>query len=159
MAGHHMNDAIIQFVRRKHNLLIGSSSAEKVKIEIGYADAPPVKTWTEIKGKDLIRQVPKALPVEAVEIYEALAQTVSSVVRTVRQVLERTPPELCRDIVERGIFLTGGGSLLRGFDRRIERETGIRTVLVEEPLLSVVKGTARLLEAEGLLERVSLPEV
>jgi len=159
MGGHHMDEAIIQFIRRKYNVLIGQPTAEKVKMEIGCAEDPPEKTNAEVKGKDLIRQMPKVLSVNALEVHEALSRVVSSVVRSIRTVLERTPPEVCVDIVESGIALTGGGALLKGFDQRIERDTGIRTQLVEDPLLSVVRGTAMLLQQDYLLERVCLKGV
>ena len=156
MGGHHMDEAIIQFIRRKYNLLIGQSTAERVKMEIGFAQNPPEKTYAEVKGKDLIKQMPKVLSVDALEINEAISRIVLSIVRSIRIVLERTPPELCADIAESGIALAGGGVLLRGFDQRIEMDTGIRAQIVEDPLLSVVRGTAKLLQQDSLLKRVCL---
>lgn len=159
LGGHDMDEAIIQFIRRKYNFLIGYSTAEKVKIDIGCADTPHVKMNAEVKGKDLIMQRPKALSVDALEIHEALSRIISAIVRSVRTVLEKTPPELCVDIAERGITLSGGGAMLRGFDRCIERDTGISTSLVEEPLLTVLRGTTELLKQDYLLERVCLKGV
>ena len=156
VGGYHMDEAIIHYIRRKYNLLIGQSTAEKVKMEIGSADKLPKSIKADVKGKDLVQQVPKVLSVESLEIQEALSRTVSSIVRSIKTVLERTPPELSGDIAESGIAVTGGGALLRGFDRRIEREVGIPIRIVEDPLFSVVRGTAKLLNEESLLKRVCL---
>ena len=156
IAGNEMDDAIIQYLKRKYNLLIGERTAERVKIEIGSAYSLKEQIKVEIKGRDLIEGVPKTLVITDEEIRESLAEPVSTIVEVVRSALERTPPELSADIMDKGIVLSGGGSMLRGLDQRLRNETGLPVVLAEDPLASVVLGTGRILEDIDLLRKVTL---
>ena len=156
IAGNEMDDAVIQYLKRKYNLLIGERSAERVKIDIGSAFPLKEELKVEIKGRDLIEGVPKTLIITDSEIRESLAEPVTTIVEAVRMALERTPPELSADIMDKGIVLSGGGSMLRGLDQRLRNETGLPVVLAEDPLASVVLGTGRVLEDIDLLRKVSI---
>ncbi len=156
IAGNAMDDAIIQYFKRKYNLLIGERSAEQLKIAIGSAFTLKEELRHEIKGRDLVEGVPKSLEVTDDEIREALAEPVATIVEAVRMALERTPPELSADIMDKGIVLSGGGSMLRGLDQRLRNETGLPVVLAEDPLSSVVLGTGRVLEDIDLLRKVAI---
>ncbi len=156
VAGNEMDIAIIQYLKRKYNLLIGERTAEQIKIEIGSAFPLKEEIRMEIKGRDLVEGVPKTLTISDEEIREALAETVAAIVEAVRMALERTPPELSADIMDKGIVLSGGGALLRGLDHRLRDETGLPVVLAEDPLASVVLGTGRVLSDIELLRKVSI---
>ncbi|HXT19199.1 MAG TPA: rod shape-determining protein [Thermoanaerobaculia bacterium] len=156
VAGNEMDEAIIQYLKRKYNLLIGERTAEIIKWEIGSAYPLKEPLSMEIKGRDLVEGVPKNLRITDEEIREALAEPVSVIVDAVRQALERTPPELSADIMDRGIVLSGGGALLRNLDSRLREETGLPVVLAEDPLASVVLGAGRVLEDINLLRKVSI---
>jgi rod shape-determining protein MreB len=156
IAGNEMDDAVIQYLKRKYNLLIGERTAEQIKIDLGSAFPLKEELRLEIKGRDLVEGVPKTLPIIDEEIREALAEPVSTIVEAVRMALERTPPELSADIMDKGIVLSGGGSMLRGLDQRLRNETGLPVVLAEDPLSSVVLGTGRVLEDIDLLRKVSI---
>ena len=156
IAGNEMDDAIIQYLKRKYNLLIGERTAEQVKIDLGSAFPLKEVIKLEIKGRDLIEGVPRNLTITDEEIREALAEPVTTIVEAVRMALERTPPELSADIMDKGIVLSGGGSMLRGLDQRLRNETGLPVVLAEDPLSSVVLGTGRVLEDIDLLRKVSI---
>lgn len=156
IAGNAMDDAIIQYFKRKYNLLIGERSAEQIKIAIGSAFTLKEELRHEIKGRDLVEGVPKSIEVTDDEIREALAEPVATIVEAVRMALERTPPELSADIMDKGIVLSGGGSMLRGLDQRLRNETGLPVVLAEDPLSSVVLGTGRVLEDIDLLRKVAI---
>lgn len=156
IAGNEMDDAIIQYLKRKYNLLIGERTAEQIKMDIGSAYTLKEELRQEIKGRDLVEGVPKNLEVSDEEIREALAEPVMTIVEAVRMALERTPPELSADIMDKGIVLSGGGSMLRGLDQRLRNETGLPVVLAEDPLSSVVLGTGRVLEDIELLRKVSI---
>jgi len=156
VAGNEMDEAIIKYLRKKYNLLIGERTAEQVKIELGSAYPLDKPMTMEIKGRNLIEGIPKTLVVTDEEIREALEETVSILVNAVRVALERTPPELSADIVDRGIVLTGGGALLKNLDKRLREETGLPVSMGEDPLSSVVLGTGRMLEDVKLLRKVCL---
>ena len=156
IAGNEMDDAIIQYLKRKYNLLIGERTAEQVKIDLGSAFPLKEEIKLEIKGRDLIEGVPRTLTITDEEIREALAEPVTTIVEAVRMALERTPPELSADIMDKGIVLSGGGSMLRGLDQRLRNETGLPVVLADDPLSSVVLGTGRVLEDIDLLRKVSI---
>jgi rod shape-determining protein MreB len=156
VAGNEMDEAIIKYLRKKYNLLIGERTAEQVKMEIGSAYPLDKPMTMEIKGRNLIEGIPKTLVVTDEEIREALEETVSILVNAVRVALERTPPELSADIVDRGIVLTGGGALLKNFDKRLREETGLPVSMGEDPLSSVVLGAGRMLEDVKLLRKVCL---
>ncbi len=156
VAGNEMDEAIIQYIKKKYNLLIGERSAEQVKFEIGSAFPLDEPITMEIKGRDLIEGIPKTLTVTDAEIREALQEPVRIIVAAVRVALERTPPELSADIVDRGIVLTGGGALLKNIDRLLREETGLPVSVAEDPLSSVVLGTGKMLSNLDLLRKISL---
>ena len=148
---------IIQYIKKKYNLLIGERTAEQIKLEIGSAFPLDEPITMEIKGRDLIEGIPKTLTVTDAEIREALAEPISIIVNAVRVALERTPPELSADIVDRGIVLTGGGSLLKNLDKLLREETGLPVSVAEDPLSSsVVLGTGKMLSDFDLLRKISL---
>ncbi|MGC9270834.1 rod shape-determining protein [Acidiphilium sp.] len=148
VGGDKMDEAIISYIRRNHNLLIGESSAEKIKLEIGAAWSDPSAPgiWREVKGRDLINGVPREVRVSQAQIAESLAEPVSQIVETVKVALENTPPELAGDIVDKGIVLTGGGALLHRLDDVLREATGLPVVVAEDPLQCVALGTGRALE-------------
>jgi rod shape-determining protein MreB len=156
VAGNEMDEGIINYLKRKYNLLIGERTAEAIKWEIGSAFPLKEELKMEIKGRDLVEGVPKTLQISDEEIREALSEPVSTIVEAVRMALERTPPELSADIMDKGIVLSGGGALLRNLDQRLRHETGLPVVLAEDPLASVVLGTGRVLEDIELLRKVSI---
>jgi rod shape-determining protein MreB len=148
VGGDEMDRAIVQYVKRKYNLLIGERTAERIKIEIGAAllDSLVELRTVEVKGRDLITGVPKTITLTSQEVNEALLETIASIVDVVRVALENTPPELSSDLVDKGITLAGGGSLLRGIDRLLSRVTGLPVIVAEDPLFCVVKGVGKVLE-------------
>ncbi len=156
VGGDKMDDAIISYVKRKYNLLIGERTAELIKIKIGTAYHGSEIRTMEIKGRDLVAGVPKTLELKSDEVCEALAETVNAVVESVRIALERTPPELAADIVDKGIVLVGGGSLLRDLDVLLRESTGLPVMLAEDPLNAVAIGTGRTLEELPLLKDIAL---
>ncbi|HVN81307.1 MAG TPA: rod shape-determining protein [Terriglobia bacterium] len=156
LAGNEMDDAITQYIKRKYNLLIGERTAEHIKIEIGSAYPLDEPLTMEIKGRNLIEGIPKTLVITDDEIREALSECVGTIVNAVRVALERTPPELSADIVDKGIVLTGGGSLLRNLDKRIREETSLPVTLADDPLSSVVLGTGKMLSDFHLLKKISI---
>jgi rod shape-determining protein MreB len=156
VAGNEMDESIIQYIKKKYNLLIGERTAEQIKLEIGSAYPLDEPLTMEIKGRDLIEGIPKTLTITDAEIREALSEPISLIVNAVRVALERTPPELSADIVDRGIVLTGGGSLLKNLDRLLREETGLPVSVAEDPLSSVVLGTGKMLSDFELLRKISL---
>lgn len=146
VAGDELNEAIIMYLKKNYNLLIGELTAEEVKIQIGSAHPLDKELSMDIRGRDLVAGVPKNLTLSSVQVREALSETIDIIVEAVRQALERTPPELASDILERGIILTGGGALLRGLDKRLRQETNLPVNVAEDPLLCVVRGTGKVLE-------------
>jgi rod shape-determining protein MreB len=154
VAGNELDDAIIQFIKRKHNLLIGERTAEAIKIQIGSAGPLERPMTMEVKGRNLIEGVPRTLTVTDDEIREALSDSISVLVNAIRVALERTPPELSADIMERGIVLTGGGALLKRFDKRLSAETGLPVFVAEDPLSAVVIGTSKILTDMNLFRRI-----
>jgi rod shape-determining protein MreB len=156
VAGNEMDEAIIHYVKKTYNLLIGERTAEAIKIEIGSAFPLHERITMEIKGRHLVEGVPKTIAISDEEIRKALAETVNVIVDAVRVALERTPPELSADIVERGIMLTGGGSLLKNLDKRLREETGLPVAMAEDPLSSVVLGAGKMLSDFNLLRKISI---
>ncbi|MBF0136733.1 MAG: rod shape-determining protein [Magnetococcus sp. DMHC-1] len=146
VGGDKMDEAIVAHVRRKYSLLIGESTAETIKIKIGSAFPLPDRLEVEVKGRDLVNGVPKHQIISDPEVLESLAEPINAIVEGVRIALERTPPELAADIVDRGIVLTGGGALLRGLDKLLAEETGLPVIIAEDPLSCVVMGSGRALE-------------
>jgi rod shape-determining protein MreB and related proteins len=156
VAGNAMDAAIMDYLKHKHNLLIGDHTAERVKINVGSAYPVGSQLQTEVKGRDLQLGMPKTVTVSDGEIREALAPVVSVIISAVRNALEHTPPELSGDIFERGVVLTGGGAFLRGLDAKIRHETGLPVAVAAEPLTSVVNGTGKMLNDLRLLRRMSM---
>jgi rod shape-determining protein MreB len=146
VAGDEMDDAIISYVKRQYNLMIGERTAEKLKVEIGAAGVGDESVTMEIRGRDLVSGLPKTLTITAKEIAGALSDTVYSIVEAVKVTLEKTPPELSADVMDRGIVLTGGGALLRNLDKVLSDETGIPVLVAEDALDCVALGTGRYLE-------------
>lgn len=146
VAGDDFDDAIVRFMRKRHNLLIGERSAEEIKINIGTCYKRPENISMDIRGRNLVTGLPKTVTVSSDETEEALREGTSQIVDAVHSVLERTPPELAADIADRGIVLTGGGALLHGLEDLIEENTGITTMTAEEPLTAVAIGTGKYIE-------------
>jgi len=156
VGGDKMDEAIINYVKRKYNLLIGERTAELVKVTIGTAFPIDAIQSMEIKGRDLVAGVPKTLELKSDEICEALAEPVNTVVESVKIALESTPPELSADIVDKGIVMTGGGALLSNLDLLLREATGLPVMLAEDPLTAVVLGTGRCLDELELLREVAV---
>jgi len=156
VAGDKMDEAILSYIKRKYNLLIGDHMAEMIKMELGSAYPMEEKRSMLMKGRDLISGIPKTLEVNSDEIREALEEPVSAIVDAVKIALENTPPELAADIIDRGIVIAGGGSLLRGLDLRLREEVNLPIITVENPLTTVVMGTGKVLDELDLLKKVSV---
>ncbi len=146
IAGDDFDDAIVRYMRKKHNLLIGERTAEDIKIRIGSAYPRPEVEEMDVRGRNLVTGLPKTITVTSQETEEALKDTTLQIVEAVHSVLEKTPPELAADIADRGIVLTGGGSLLYGLEELIESKTGITTMTAEEPMTAVAIGTGKYVE-------------
>jgi rod shape-determining protein MreB len=156
-AGDEMNKNIIQYTRDTFNLLLGERVAERIKMRIGTAMEPEAPLEMEMRGRDLLSGLPKEMMVSDAQIREALRRSVMVILESIKATLEITPPELVADIYERGIVLTGGGSLLRGLDTLIARETSIPVRVADDPITTVVRGAGALLEQEDLLKDIALP--
>ena len=156
VAGNEMDDAVMQYLKRKYNLLVGERTAETIKMEVGSAYPLDKPLKMEIKGRNLIEGVPRTITIDDSEIREALGESVATIVNAIRVALERTPPELSADISDRGIVLTGGGALLKNLDKRIREETGLPVSIADDPLASVVLGTGRMLSDFRLLRKISI---
>ena len=146
IAGDDFDEAIVRFMRKKHNLLIGERTAEDIKIKIGSCFPRPEVDTLDVRGRNLVTGLPKTVTVTSEETEEALKETTLQIVEAVHGVLEKTPPELAADIADRGIVLTGGGSLLRGLEELIEDKTGINTMTAEDPMTAVAIGTCKYVE-------------
>lgn len=146
VGGDELDEAIVQAMRRNYNLLIGERTAEEIKVRIGSAVKLEQELSIVAKGRDLVEGVPKAIEINSIEIREALEEPISQIVDAVRTALEKTPPELAADIRDRGIIMTGGGSLIRGLDVRLREETSLPVFLADDPLTCVVRGTGKVLD-------------
>lgn len=146
VAGDELNDAIIMYMKKNYNLLIGELTAEDIKIKIGSAFQLEKELSLEVRGRDLVAGIPKNLMLSSAQVREAMSETVDIIVEAVRQALEQTPPELASDILERGIILTGGGALLRGMDKKLREDTNLPVNVADDPLTCVVRGTGTVLE-------------
>ena len=155
IAGDEMDEAIVNYIKRTYNLLIGERTAEDVKIKLGNAAPIDKKESMEVRGRDLVTGLPRTLAVTAEEIQTALAEPIGAIIEAIKVTLERTPPELAADIMDRGIVMSGGGSMLRNLDILVNRETGMPVHLTEEPLLGVVRGAGKVLEEIETLRRVA----
>ena len=154
VGGDKFDEAIIRYIRREHNLMIGERTAEEIKIAIGSAvqEGRPVPDY-DVRGRNLITGLPKTIKANSRECYAALEESIDAIVVAVKEVLERTPPELSSDILDKGIVMTGGGALMHGFDTRISRETGLPVSLADDPISCVALGTGRLLDGLNLLKK------
>ncbi len=146
VGGDEMDDAIVQFLKKNYSILIGDQTAEHIKITIGSAYPLGQEKDMEVKGRDIVSGIPKTVKIHSSEIRESLQEPIMAIVEAVRLALERTPPELASDIVDRGIVMTGGGSLLRGMDHLLREETNLPINVDEEPLTVVARGTGRILD-------------
>ncbi len=156
VGGDEMNEAIIQFFKKNFNLLIGEKTAEKIKSNIGSAMPLDEEITTEVKGRDLVDGIPKTIEISSVEIRKALNESVETIIEAVKVSLERTPPELASDILDRGIVLTGGGGMLRNLDQRMIEDTSLPVHVAEDPLTCVVRGCGKILENFEKYEKVLL---
>ncbi|MBZ4652894.1 MAG: rod shape-determining protein [Peptococcaceae bacterium] len=157
VGGDEMDEAIVQYIKRAYNLMIGERTAEEIKISIGSAIEPPNGENYQVRGRDMVSGLPKLVMVSAKEIKDALAEPVTAIVEAIKVCLEKTPPELAADIMDRGIMMAGGGSLLRGLDKLISQETGMPVHIAEEPLYAVARGSGKVLENIEILKRVLIP--
>jgi rod shape-determining protein MreB len=153
MGGVRIDEAIINYIRRKYNLLIGNPTAEEVKISIGSALPLEEELSMEVQGRDQVAGLPKTITITSSEVTEAIAEPMAAIVNVVRAVLERTPPELSSDIIDRGIAILGGGALLRNIDRMLTQETGVPCYVTEDPISRVAVGAGRALDNIHILRR------
>jgi rod shape-determining protein MreB len=156
VAGDKMDEAIVQYVKRKYNMLIGERTAELIKITIGTAYPENEIKTVDIKGRDMVSGIPKTLEISSEEVMQAIAEPVNAIVNAVKIALERTPPELAADIVDRGIVLAGGGALLKNLDILLREETGLPIIVAESPLTAVVLGSGKALEELDLLREIAV---
>jgi rod shape-determining protein MreB len=156
VGGDKLDEAIVQHMKRKYNLLIGERTAEMIKCTIGNAYPSEETTTMDVKGRDLVAGLPKTLEINSDEIRDAIQEPVNAIVQAVRDALERTPPELSADIVDKGIMLAGGGALLKNLDLLLREETGLPVVICDDPLSAVVIGSGKMLSEPELLSRIAL---
>lgn len=155
VAGDELDEAIMQYMKRAYNLMIGERTAEEIKIKIGSAYPMDKESTMEVKGRDLVAGLPKTISITSQEVREALLEPISTIVESVRVTLERCPPELSADLVDRGLVLAGGGALLRGLDKLLSEETGLPVHVAEDPLSAVAEGTGRALQEIKFLRQVA----
>jgi rod shape-determining protein MreB len=158
-AGDELDESVIQYMKRAYNLMIGERTAEDIKIHIGSAAALPKETSMEVKGRDLVSGLPKTITVTSQEIREAMGDPLDTIVNAVRTTLERCPPELAADLVDRGLVLAGGGALLRGLDKLLREETGLPIHIAEDPLSAVAEGTGKVLNEISFLRKLTSSEL
>jgi rod shape-determining protein MreB len=156
VGGNRIDDTIIGYVKRKYNLMIGEQTAEEAKIKIGSALPLEEELNMELRGRDQISGLPKTINITSGEVTEAIAESLATIVGVVRSVLEKTPPELASDVIDRGIVMTGGGALLRGFDQMLTKETGVPCYVADNPMACVALGAGRALQDYEIIKR-SLP--
>ena len=154
VAGDELDEAIVHYVKKEYNLMIGERTAEEIKVRIGAAFPKPKDEAMDIRGRDLITGLPKTLTITSIEIMDALKEPINSIVDSIKYTLEKTPPELAADIMDRGIMLTGGGALLSGLDKLIKEETGMSVFIAENPLDCVVMGAGKVLDEIEVLRTV-----
>ncbi len=158
VAGDELDEAIVQYMKRAYNLMIGERTAEEIKIKLGSAYPMEQETTMEVKGRDLVAGLPKTLSITSQEVREALLEPISTIIDSVRITLERCPPELSADLVDRGLVLAGGGALLRGLDKLLMEETGLPVHVADDPLSAVAEGTGKMLNEIELLRKLSANE-
>ncbi len=156
VGGDELDDCIVNYIKRQYNLLIGTATAEDLKIKLGSAFPLEQEIRTEIKGRDIVTGIPKTIEISDSEVRDALKDAVFKIVEAVRIALEKTPPELSADIVDRGIVLTGGGALLKNLDKRLSHETGLPIIVADDPLKAVAMGSGRVLDELDLLKKVTV---
>jgi rod shape-determining protein MreB len=156
VGGDELDEAIINYLKKNYNLMIGERTAEAIKIKIGSAYPLEQELSLEVKGRDLVAGLPKTVTISSEEIREAMSEPIAQIIEAVRITLERTPPELSADLIEKGIVLAGGGALLRGLDKLISEETGLPVHVAEDPLTAVALGTGRVLSEIGYLKKVTI---
>lgn len=154
IGGDEFDEAIIQYIKKEYNVMIGERTAEEIKIQIGSAYPLPQEIDVEVRGRDLLTGLPKNIVVSSEEIRAAIEEPVAAIIQTIKETLEETPPELASDLMDRGMFLAGGGSQLRGLDQRLRDETGMPVHLTEDPTTCVVRGSGKALEDIGTLRKV-----
>jgi len=154
VGGDKLDEGIVQYIKRKYNLLIGEQTAELIKMNIGTVHPKAETKIMEIKGRDLVAGIPKTLEITSDEIKEAMSEPTNAIVEAVRIALERTPPELAAEIVDKGIVLAGGGALLNGLDELLRRETGLPVTIADDPLSCVVIGSGKALDELSLLKEI-----
>jgi len=157
-AGDEMDEAIVQYLKRAYSLMIGERTAEDIKIRVGSAAPLPKEMSMEVKGRDLVSGLPKTVTLTSQEVRESMSEPLDTIVEAVRTTLERCPPELAADLVDRGLVLAGGGALLRGLDKRLREETGLPVHVAEDPLSAVAEGTGKVLQEISFLKRVTNSE-
>jgi len=156
IGGDEMDDAIINYLKRTYNLMVGERTAEEIKIRIGSGYPIEEELTMDVRGRDLVAGLPKMITINSEEVREALSEPIAQIVEAVRITLERTPPELSADLIEKGLILAGGGSLLRGLDKLIAEETGLPVHLADDPLTAVALGTGKVLNELGYLKRLTV---
>ena len=157
MGGDEMDQAVIEYLKKAYNLMIGERTAEDIKIKIGSAYPLDEELSLDVRGRDLVAGLPKAITITSEEIRDALREPVRAIVESTKIVLERTPPELAADLIEHGIMMAGGGSLLRGLDKLLSEETGLPVHIAYDPLTAVARGTGKVLDEESYLKRLTVP--
>jgi len=157
IGGDEMDEAIIESIKKSYNLMIGERTAEEIKIKIGSVYPLEEEMTMEIRGRDLVAGLPKTVTITSEEVREALLEPIRSIVETAKITLERTPPELAADLIEHGIVIAGGGSLLRGIDKLLSEETGLPVLIADDPLTAVVSGTGKVLNEIRYLKKVTVP--
>jgi len=155
VGGDEMDEAIIQYMKRVYNLMIGERTAEQIKISLGSAYPLPEETSSEVKGRDLVAGLPKTLTLTSEEVREAMQDTVATIIDAIRYTLERCPPELAADLVDRGVVLAGGGALLRGIDKLIAEQTGLPVHVADDPMSAVAEGTGMVLNELKFLRKIA----
>ncbi len=156
IGGDEMDEAIMNYLKRTYNLMVGERTAEEIKIRIGSGYPMEEELTMEVRGRDLVAGLPKMITITSEEVREALAEPIAQIIEAVRITLERTPPELSADLIEKGLILAGGGSLLRGLDKLISEETGLPVHLADDPLTAVVLGTGKVLSELKYLKRITV---
>ncbi|MFH1836483.1 MAG: rod shape-determining protein, partial [Candidatus Omnitrophota bacterium] len=156
IGGDEMDDAIINYLKRTYNLMIGERTAEEIKITIGSGYPMDEEMTMEVRGRDLVAGLPKRITISSEEVREALAEPIAQIIEAVRITLERTPPELSADLIEKGLILAGGGALLRGLDKLVSEETGLPVHIADDPLTAVVLGTGKVLSELKYLKRLTV---
>ncbi len=158
VAGDELDEAIVQYMKRAYNLMIGERTAEDIKIRIGSAYPMPKETTMEVKGRDMVAGLPKTITITSQEVRESMLEPLNTIIDSVRVTLERCPPELSADLVDRGLVLAGGGALLRGLDKLLSEETGLPVHVAEDPLSAVAEGTGKVLSELAFLKKVTQSE-